>query len=111
VPGLGIEVTLHGVQFDAIPMEYEGEDGLLLSFRDPQSGITISIPATLGEAAGWAGRVLDMPDVKVNCDSCGEDFAVTTSGPVAYLTCPHCGHKLLEGKEQTDEGDPLDLVE
>lgn len=55
----GIEITLHGVEFDAVPMQYEGESGLLLAFREPTSGITVSIPVTASEASDWADRVRD----------------------------------------------------
>lgn len=51
---------MHGVQFGTVPMEFEGgETGLLMTFREPQSGIAFSIPVTDEEARAWADKVLE----------------------------------------------------
>ncbi len=51
----GVEITLNGVDVDAHPMEFgDGETGLLLTFREPQSGVSIAFPITTEEARDLA---------------------------------------------------------
>lgn len=46
---------MSGVEFDAPEIERDdGEQGRALTFRDPESGIRVVIPATAAECEGFA---------------------------------------------------------
>jgi hypothetical protein len=54
-----IEITMMGVEFSAEPFETEDRKGQILSFRDPESGIMVIVPATDAECKDFVRKVSD----------------------------------------------------
>ena len=50
--------------------------------------------------------------MQVVCEQCGTTFSVDSEKAIKHLTCPSCGHKLLEAAEPDQPaGDPRQLLD